>query len=260
MTRNGTLLVSDAHLGAAPEENERAFHAFLESVPDRTRDLVVNGDLFDFWFEYRSALLRRHFRTLHLLTAIVDAGVRVRFVGGNHDFWGGSFLREELGIELLDGPLVTEIGGRRAYLAHGDGLGTGDLGYRILKTVIRSAPARRVFRLLHPDLGDRLVRIVSRTESRGDASDDLRSRERARLLREHALGVLRADADLELVVLGHCHRPELAELAPGRWYLNTGDWVRHCSWGEVDARGVRLRRLDGREEEGTFGQPGRVAG
>lgn len=242
MDRASTIIVSDAHLGAAPPANEQAFMAFLETVPDRSRDLLINGDLFDFWFEYRTVVLRHHFPVLRVLSDLVNAGVRLRLVGGNHDSWGGRFLRDDIGMELLEGPVVTRVGGRRAYVAHGDGLGGGDWGYRLLKSVIRTRAAAAVFRLVHPDWTAPLVRGVSRTESRHDRPADEASRNRSAKLSAHADAVLAEDPDLDLVVLGHSHIPELREVAPGRFYLNAGDWIHHCTWGEISPEAVRLNR------------------
>lgn len=238
MARFRSIIVSDAHLGAAPAAHERAFHDFLRFAGESTDDLVINGDLFDFWFEYRTVILRRHFGTLRRLARIVDSGTRVRLVGGNHDFWTGDFLRKDIGIELIEGPVVTDVGGRRTYLAHGDGLGEGDLGYRALKRVIRSRPARAAFRSVHPDWSDRLIRLVSRTESRHGHPES--GRTRARELASYARSVLEEDAAIDLVALGHCHIPELVEVEPGRHYLNTGDWVHHCTWASVGPDGVAL--------------------
>ena len=44
-------------------------------------------------------------------------------------------------------------------------------------------------------------------------------------------------------MLGHCHVPEIRELAPGRFYLNPGDWVQHCSWAEVESDRMRVLQL-----------------
>lgn len=240
MTPDVALIASDAHLGEIPAENEEAFHAFLRHATGACAELLIAGDLFDFWFEYRSVVLRRHFATLRLLAELVDAGVRVRLVGGNHDAWGGSFLREEIGLELLDGPRTLRVGGRTAYVAHGDGLAGGDLGYRALRSLIRGRTARRLFRLLHPDLSTRLVRRVSRTAGRtGEAGADAR---RAAILSAHADRLLRVHPELQLVIFGHAHRPELREVEPGRHYLNPGDWIHHLSYAEVGPDGVALRR------------------
>ncbi len=241
MSQPRTLVVSDAHLGAVPRANERAFQDFLTRVPDLAPDLLIGGDLFDFWFEYRSVVPRKHFRTLRRLAELVDAGVRVRLVGGNHDAWGGDFLRTEVGIELIEGPAILDLGGRRAYVAHGDGLGGGDWGYRLLKRVTRSGIATRAFRLLHPDLGVKLARHASATDERhatGPRAASARGERLARLARR----LLREDPSLDLVVFGHSHRPELEEVEPGRFYLNAGDWIHHFSYAIVEPDEIRLLR------------------
>ncbi len=243
MDPNGTLIVSDAHLGAAPLDHEDAFRRFLARAADRTRDLVINGDLFDFWFEYGTVIQRRHFPVLHILRELVESGVRIRLVAGNHDFWGGAFLTDEIGIELIDGPIRTTLGGRPAILAHGDGLGTGDWGYKVLKSVIRSRVARAGFRWLHPDLSAGIIRLVSRTESRHGGTADAESLGRATLLHTWSTEQFQAIPDIDIVVLGHCHVPEIRELVPGRFYLNPGDWVQHCSWAEVEPDRMRVLRL-----------------
>ncbi|MDH3298467.1 MAG: UDP-2,3-diacylglucosamine diphosphatase [Gemmatimonadota bacterium] len=245
MSTYDSLIVSDAHLGAAPAAGEQAFHDFLVFAGGATRDLVINGDLFDYWFEYRTVVLSRHFRTLRVLADLVDAGVRVRLVGGNHDSWGGAFLADEIGLELIDGPVTTEIGGRICFLAHGDGLGSGDLGYRVLKRVIRSRAARATFRHVHPDWADALAGRVSRTRSRHGTEGPGESRSGE--LEAHARRTLQADPSIQLVAYGHCHVPSLIEVEPGRHYLNTGDWIRHCTWGSVGRDEVRLHRWHGRD-------------
>ncbi|TFG66746.1 MAG: UDP-2,3-diacylglucosamine diphosphatase [Gemmatimonadales bacterium] len=245
MSEFASIIVSDAHLGAAPKASETAFHEFLAFACGATQDLVINGDLFDFWFEYRTVVLSRHFRTLKALAKLVDAGVRVRLVGGNHDSWGGAFLTDEIGIELISGPIATDIGGRTTYLAHGDGLGDGDFGYRALKRVIRSRPASYAFRQVHPDWANSLARFVSRTEFRHESPDAGRSR--AAHLESHARATLAADSSIQLVALGHCHIPSLIEVYPGRHYLNTGDWIDHCTWAAVGPDEVKLHRWQERD-------------
>ncbi|MFW6193497.1 MAG: UDP-2,3-diacylglucosamine diphosphatase [Gemmatimonadota bacterium] len=237
-----TLVASDAHLGSTPERSKRSFHAFLEGVADRTDDLVLAGDLFDFWFEYRSVVLREHFSTLRRLADLIDAGVRIRLVAGNHDAWVGSFLEEEIGVEFLAGPTVTDVGGRRTYLAHGDGLAGGDLGYRMLKTVTRSGPARRLFSWLHPDIATALVDRISRTGREAEEGTGSDKKARAEALSDYAAELIRSRSDLELVIFGHSHQPELSEPAEGRFYLNPGDWIHHFTYGLVQGPRVELMK------------------
>src|SRR5688572_5055615 len=151
MTNRPFLIVSDIHLGAVPSGTERAFRAFLAHVAEHSSGLLINGDLFDFWFEYRSVVLREHYRVLASLADVVERGLKVWFVGGNHDAWGGSFLREEVGVELVVGPVEMQLAGRRTLVAHGDGVGKGDFKYRAMKACIRHPAVVGMFRQLHPD-------------------------------------------------------------------------------------------------------------
>jgi UDP-2,3-diacylglucosamine hydrolase len=223
------LVVSDIHLGVTPPEGVRAFHAWLDQEASATNHLVLNGDLFDFWFEYRSVIPRGHTRTLGRLAALVDAGVRIDFLGGNHDWWGGSFLRDEIGLHVHPDPLRLKLAGHETLLAHGDGLGQGDLGYRMLRTLLRGTLTQWAFRWLHPDLGARVAQRVSRTELRSGPPEPrvlARSEALSRWARERLL----EDEALDAVVLGHTHLPKREEVAEGRFHLNAGDWLTHRSW------------------------------
>jgi UDP-2,3-diacylglucosamine hydrolase len=224
MSEKPVYVVSDTHLGAVPRETERAFRGFLHHVASEAQSLLINGDLFDFWFEYRSVILREHYRTLAALADVVDAGVKVWFVGGNHDAWAGSFLRDEVGIELLNGPVELMLAGRRTLVAHGDGVGKGDFKYRALKAIIRHPISIGAFRILHPDLGRRIAGAASSTEQKADEGDTA-SKGRAAYIRAWAEEQIRADPGVKLVLAGHAHLASIDEVEPGRFYVNSGDWL-----------------------------------
>ncbi len=230
------FIVADIHLGAVPRSTERAFREFLSHVQEAASGLLINGDLFDFWFEYRSVIPREHYRVLARLAELVEAGVPVSFVGGNHDAWGGDFLREEVGIRLLDGPVEIEMGGRRTLVTHGDGVGGGEWHYRILRRFLRNPVTVGGFRMLHPDWGDRIARFVSTTEVKV-GNGHLASRERAKRLELWAAERLRENPALELVIASHTHIPEVVEVLPGRYYANTGDWLNHFTYLTLLAKG-----------------------
>jgi UDP-2,3-diacylglucosamine hydrolase len=223
------LLASDVHLGAVPPGTERAFLSWLEHCGGEASRVVINGDLFDFWFEYGSVIPRGHMRILGALCSLVDAGIPVNLMGGNHDWWGGSFLRDEIGVEFHQQPVILDLNGWRTFLAHGDGLGRGDLRYRMLRAMLRSRPIRFAFRWFHPDLGARIARQVSKTRERPERSGG-REASRSRILEDWAVERLRTCPELDMVVLGHTHVPLLREIDPGRYYLNAGDWVEHRSY------------------------------
>ena len=234
MSERPVFLASDVHLGSAPPETEPAFVSWLDHCGDQASQVIINGDLFDFWFEYGTVIPRGHTRVLGALAALVDAGVPVLLMGGNHDWWGGSYLREEVGVTFQQDPVILDLPGRRVYLAHGDGMGGGDLGYKLLRLVLRGSLTRFAFRWLHPDVGAWVARRVSKTDSRtGEPLE--KQLARTRFLEDWATRYLEARPDVDLVALGHTHIPLLKEVFPGRFYLNSGDWLVNMSYGVLRA-------------------------
>jgi UDP-2,3-diacylglucosamine hydrolase len=219
--------VSDVHLGGsspeAEEEKRARLLALLARVKAENASLFVLGDLFDFWFEYRTVIPRTAFGILAALDDLARATGRVYYLGGNHDSWLCDFLEKETSIQVLPDGTVAEVQGRRAWLAHGDGLGPGDTGYKILKKLIRNPLAIKAFRWIHPDIGIPLALSSSHVsrESTADHAVDVDA-----LYRNVARPVLGAGADA--VLLGHHHVAEHRKEPEGE-FLILGDWFRTYS-------------------------------
>jgi UDP-2,3-diacylglucosamine hydrolase len=238
------FIASDIHLGVVPDQTEKAFVAFLDHVAENASALLIAGDLFDFWFEYGDVIPGLYFRTLAAIARLTDAGIPVTFAGGNHDAWGGRFLRKYVGMQVFDRPFQMEFPGGTALVAHGDGLGKGDLKYRMLKAFVRSRLAITAFRVLHPELGLMLARRVSSTEMKPAEAAQLSGR--SAFLEAWAREQLKDDPSLSWVVCGHSHVPALVEIEPGRYYVNAGDWLTHFTYIEIDPAGVpALRKWTG---------------
>jgi len=220
---SAVYFIADAHLGAEPESREaprrRRLHDFLTSLPGRASALYIVGDLFDFWFEWGAAIPRRHFETLAALRDVRRAGIEVHYLNGNHDFWLGPFLSRELGLVTHDRAVTLETQGHRIWMHHGDGLVGGDLGYRILKRVIRSPAAIALYRVLHPDIGWWLAHRVSRWSrvSREDRPPDT-----DRLWRE--IAEPRFAAGFDTVMVGHFHLVLERRDGPRTLFV-LGDWI-----------------------------------
>ena len=230
------FLVSDVHLGAVPEETEAAFRRWLRHAAESASRLVINGDLFDFWFEYRRVVPGEHVRVLALLADVAEAGVPVMLIGGNHDWWGGDFMRRRLGVDFRREPVRLSHAGKSILVAHGDGVGRGDLGYRALKLALRSRASQWAFRWLHPDLGAWVADRVSSTRAEAERPPKRGPRRAAQLTRWAREELVR-DRSLDIVALGHVHQPLLVEAEPGRYYVNSGDWVRHRTYVEIGESG-----------------------
>jgi len=224
--------VADAHLGQGSPESNRERERDLLELFDRVRSeraaLYVDGDLFDFWFEYGHTIPKRYVRVMHELGGLRQAGLPVTYVGGNHDFWIGDYLRRELDVSFTDTPLPLSIQGRRILLAHGDGLGPGDHGYKLLKRLLRNRLARGLFRWIHPDIG---IPVATAT---------------SHLSRHHAPRADRGDAWIfdclarpllsqgyDAVVLAHYHLPVHRREADGE-LLVLGDWIGRRTYARLE--------------------------
>ena len=227
-----TFFIADAHLGQGSAESnrerERDLLAFFDHVGAAGAALYVNGDLFDFWFEYGHAIPKRFVRVLLGLESLKRHGVPVTYVGGNHDFWIGDYLRREMGITFFDEPTPLAIQGRKIMLAHGDGLGPGDAGYKLLKGVLRAPVSRFLFRWIHPDVGIPVASGTSHTSRRHAPR-----RERTEEELEATLGGPYFGAGYDAVVLGHYHRA-VHRCSGGRDFLILGDWIRGRSVALLD--------------------------
>lgn len=213
-----TLVLGDAHLGVASKDAERALLRLLRDVPSRARALIIMGDLFDFWFAWRSAMPRTGYRILAALADLRDAGIPVLWIGGNHDCWGGDALMAETGVEYTLHPWAGLIGPWRTELAHGDGLReVEDAPYRRLRRVLRHPLAIRAFGLLHPDLASRVALASSHTSRARRAGDEGRG------LHAIATRALAQPEGPSLVIHGHSHVPMLCRAGNG-WYANAGAW------------------------------------
>jgi UDP-2,3-diacylglucosamine hydrolase len=231
MHDTSVFFLSDAHLGVEGPEREGArtarLHDFVDSLAGRASSLYIVGDLFDFWFEYRSAIPRRHFPTLARLARLREAGVDIAYLNGNHDFWLGTFFRDTLGIRTVTGALTVEAQGRRIWLHHGDGLVGGDLGYKLLRGILRSPVSISLYGLLHPDLAIPFAHQVSRWSRHSRGQEALRPE---RLWREIAEPAFRSGHDAALI--GHFHHA-YEQREGGREFFVLGDWIDHFTYVEL---------------------------
>ncbi len=245
-------VLADAHLGVAPPEQEELLWSFLRHLAEPPRDggaaraggVILNGDMFEFWFEWGDVIPPGGERLLAALAALTARGTPVTWIKGNHDCWGGDVLRLLSGADYLDGPWTGSLAGWPAHVAHGDGLRPElDAGYRKLRAVIRHPWSVRAFRLVPPRWGMRLARATSHT------SRNVRPRDGGEGLRGIAHGLLAADQALGLVVFGHTHVAKLERRSRETGiYANPGAWLDAATFLKVTREQVALCRWDGRRE------------
>jgi UDP-2,3-diacylglucosamine hydrolase len=229
--QDAVYFFSDAHLGSDSTEKEKLKEerllCFLEEIKKNAQALYILGDLFEFWFEYKNAIPKEHFPVLIKLKEITDLGIPVTYLVGNHDFWLGDFLTKQIGIKISREPLSIEHQGKKIYLLHGDGLAKKDIGYRILRSILRNRVNIWLYRLVPADLGIPLAKKVasfSRSKTR------LRDKKFLQDYLEFAQRKISEGHDA--VIIGHTHQPLFEETEKGI-YINLGDWFEHFTYGKL---------------------------
>ncbi len=237
------LVLSDAHVGATPPATEEALLAFLERAPALGDALLLNGDIFDFWFAYRRVIPRRNFQVAAAI-ARLRRRMPVAMVGGNHDRWGEDFWERDLDVRFAPFELELDIGGRRVLAVHGDGVTESHWSAVLMHRVTGSPALVSMWKALPIGLAfwlvDRMTHSLGNTER-----DDAVLQAAAERQRAWAEARLAAEPSLGCVVMGHTHRPLRSEAGPGRYYLNPGAWLDGFRYGVVTATGAELARWEG---------------
>lgn len=232
-----TYFISDAHLGIPmPGHDDRQKHLllFLDEIENGAEALYIVGDLFDFWIEYRHAIRPDYVAVVSRLRGLVESGVEVHYLAGNHDFALGPFLKDTVGLCIHLDHFETTIQGKKVHLFHGDGVVKKDVGYRILKRVLRNPLNQRLYKLLHPDIGVPLASFFS-GNSRKILADWI-TEEKLEEYRRCARKLLEGS---DIVIFGHTHRPEVRQYGD-KTYINTGEWIRKYTFAKMEAGEIGL--------------------
>jgi len=225
---------SDLHLGVpgstSSAEREKAFVRWLQFIHGDAEALYLVGDLFDFYFEYKTVVPKGYVRLLGQLAAMADAGLPIYFFTGNHDMWIFKYFESELGILTFRSPIVKEIHGKKVMIGHGDGLGPGDNGYKFLKKVFANKVCQWLFERIHPNLGIGIANFWSK-ESRYANPDQIRFDKETEWLVHYAQDQLR-DRHIDYFIFGHRHLTIDHEIeGHSSRYINLGEWLHAQSYG-----------------------------
>ena len=227
---------SDQHLGAPTPEaslpREKKFVAWLDTIKEDAGAVFLLGDLFDFWFEYKTVVPKGFVRVLGKLAELKDAGIDIYFFVGNHDLWMRDYFQKELNIPVFHEPQEFDINGKLFLIGHGDGLGPGDYGYKRMKKVFTFPFFKWLLRWLHPDIGVKLGhyfsvknKLISGDEDAqflGEENEWLALYCRKKLTEKH----------YDFFIFGHRHLPLEIELNSSSTYINLGDWIQYFTYGE----------------------------
>lgn len=236
---------SDFHLGVPTPEaslvREKHIVAWLDSIRKDAQAVYLLGDIFDFWFEYRHAIPKGFIRLQGKLAEFRDAGIDVAFFTGNHDMWMFDYFPKELGIPIHREPIELLVGNQRMIIGHGDGLGSGERGYKILKGFFNSALCQWLFARIHPNLGMRIAHYWSRKSRINNMhpEETFKGDEK-----EYLLGWCREQEKVQhrdFYIFGHRHLVLDLPVGEKSRYLNLGEWVHHETYAVYDGQRAELK-------------------
>jgi len=238
---------SDFHLGlnagTDPAGRERKVVRWLNSIAPSAEEIYLVGDVFDFWWEYRYVVPRGFTRFLGTISSLTDSGIPVHFFSGNHDMWIGKYLEEECGAIIHHKPLMATFNGKNFYIAHGEGLGSRNIPFKIILGIFRNRPLQIMYSSLHPRLGMGFGHWWSKKSrlSKGISLDYL-GMEKEDLFR-HSLRILEKDA-VDYFIYGHRHIVLKQKITDSSTVVILGDWIRTANYAEWDGESLELQFFD----------------
>lgn len=247
---NKLYFASDFHLGAGgyltSREREDRLVRWLDMIKADADEVYLMGDVFDFWFEYKSVVPRGYIRFLGKLAELADEGIKLYFFKGNHDMWMFNYFEKELGATIITNELEIERNGKKFYLHHGDGLGPGDKMYKFLKKIFRSKLCQWLFARLHPNLGVGIANYWSNHSRIAGAKNIERINTEQEWLVVYSRELLKTQF-YDYLVFGHRHLPLDIQLTEKSRYINLGEWVNYSSYAVFDGQELTLHHFEHRE-------------
>jgi len=248
LERTKVYFASDFHLGIPNHEaslkREKMLVSWLEMAKQDAAEIFLMGDVFDFWFEYKTVVPKGFVRLLGKLAEITDAGIPVHVFRGNHDIWAFDYLEKELNIKLYRNPVIREIGEKSFFLAHGDGLGPGDHGYKFLKKVFEFKPNQFLFRWLHPDIGTRMGLFFSGRSRLANIAKAGKMENVPDNQKQILMTFVKEQSDLnpdvDFFIFGHRHVPILEKINQKASLVILGDWLTHFTYAVFDGKDMQL--------------------
>jgi UDP-2,3-diacylglucosamine hydrolase len=235
---------SDFHLGIDADltssEREKKIVRWLQMVSEDAEAVYLVGDVFDYWFEYRHAIPKGYSRLLGQLASMRDKGISLYFFTGNHDMWMFRYFEEELDIPIYRHPIRINLKGKKFQIGHGDGLGPGDKGYKMIKRIFSYKWAQKAFSWVHPDWGLPLMKFFSAKSRAYTGDESAFNPEKEWLVRYCEQDVISHTTDY--YIFGHRHLT-IDYTIPGTKtrYINLGEWLFACSYAVWDGNELTIQ-------------------
>jgi len=244
-TNKHIYFASDFHLGVPSQSasltREKHICQWLDCIKTNASEIYLVGDVFDFWFEYKHVVPKGYTRLLGKLSELADMGIKITFFKGNHDMWTFGYLEQEIGATVVTNELIIERNGKRFYIHHGDGLGPGDYGYKVIKKIFRNPLSVKLFGFLHPYFGVGLAKFLSKRSRLGKGnSDKVYLGDDKEFIPIFCKDMLKTE-HFDFFVCGHRHYPIALPLSQDSTYINLGEWVNDFTYAEFDGTHLELK-------------------
>jgi UDP-2,3-diacylglucosamine hydrolase len=241
LEKNKTYFASDFHLGlsagTAPAEREKRVTEWMRNASRDASDIYLLGDIFDFWWEYKKVVPRGFTRFLGTISNLTDEGIKIHIFTGNHDMWMKDYLVKECGVQVYHQPLLTVIDGKKFYLAHGEGLGTKSIAFKLLLAFFHWSVAQKIFSAINPRFGMGFGHAWSRSSRLAKGiSIPFLGEEKEDLLR-HTREIIEKGCDADYFIYGHRHLPLTWDVR-GKKVIILGDWFKSNSYAVWDGKGL----------------------
>jgi len=239
VTLRAPVIISDLHLTAQRPLTLQRFLQFLPRLAAPVAELVILGDLFEFWagddaLEGGDADDTVGGTVALALAALADRGIAVYLMHGNRDLLLGSAFLARSRAQLLADPTIALLGGAgpdhaspsapvSVLLAHGDAYCTLDLPYQAFRRQARDPGFQSGF--LRQPLAQRRA-LIGQARARSEAGKQQTAMEIMDVTPEAVAAALHA-AGVHRLLHGHTHRPahhvwDLDGATAHRWVLT--DW------------------------------------
>jgi UDP-2,3-diacylglucosamine hydrolase len=239
---------SDFHLGIPDHtqslQREKRIVRWLDEIKADAAEIYLVGDLFDFWFEYRTVVPKGFVRLLGKLAELSDSGIKIYAFHGNHDMWMFGYFEEELNIPVYKAPVEREWNGKKFYIGHGDGLGPGDHGYKFIRKLFRNRVCQWLFGFLHPTAGMAVSNYFSHSSrSANSGKDNIFLGEEKEWLLLYARE-MEMKKHFDFYIFGHRHLPLDLAVNNSSRYINLGDWIRYNTYAVFNGETLELKTFE----------------
>jgi UDP-2,3-diacylglucosamine hydrolase len=219
-------IISDNHFSMdnnTLEKNRRdkLFSIFNKIKKLNKGTLIIGGDFFDYWFEYKNEIPKGYQSILDALKDLTNHGIQIHYILGNHDYWDFGYLSQMTGVKIYNRDLYFTVNDKSVLITHGDGILKKDHLYRIMKKIIRSNLFIFIYRLFPAKITCRLAKLISKSSSDYNHHDRF-----VDIIREDTLNYAQKKwkENFDIVCIGHYHQTGINNIKDKK-LIYLGDWL-----------------------------------